>query len=197
MPVDITLSARKRKFRIPCPYANCRRRFKSQRGATYHKRTKHQSWEPLALDAISESDQSVPLLHDEPSDFASSELPDSDSDSSVSLASSEATHARGYDSGDLAMGEDSKQDEGGSDPPQLDDNNWAIFEDDQDGGSSPDRPHLGSDLPDPGLDTLGGDDLTNPWTEDFDTGDEEAEMQTCPSTYHRRREYHSHLTGEY
>lgn len=186
MPV-ITQSARKRKFRIQCPYANCNRRFKSRHGATYHKRTKHKPWEPLApLDSLSDSDQSISLLHDEHSssdDSDDSDLPNSDP---FRLAIFDAS-------------EDGKQDEGGSVPPQLDVNDHAMFENNgQGGGSSPDRPHLGSDLPDPGLDTLGGNDnLTNSWTEDLDINDDEPEIQSRPSTYSRYREYHPYLTGEY
>jgi hypothetical protein len=192
MPVDTTRSVHNRDFRFPCPYANCGRWFKSRKGATYHGRAKHKPSEPLALDSIPESDQSIPLLHDEHSDNASSDLPNSDP-FSVSFS-----NANGYNSGDQALGEDGEQDKGGSVPPQLDDHNWAVFEDnDQDRGSSPDRPHLNSDFPDPRLDTLGGDNLTNPWTEDLDPSDEEPETQSHPGTYHRYREYHPYLTGEY
>lgn len=52
-----------RNIRFPCPYAGCRRQFKSQHGLTYHKRTRHRPSEPLE-DTISELDKSIFILPD-------------------------------------------------------------------------------------------------------------------------------------
>jgi len=62
---------------FPCPYAKCRRWFKSRHGLTYHKRAVHSPSEPLVLAETTselEWDQSISLLRDQGSDNSESDL---------------------------------------------------------------------------------------------------------------------------
>ena len=144
------------EFHLLCPYAGCRRWFRSRNGLTYHKRVMHASSE-LMLDPIPESDQSIPILY---SDNVDTDLPNSDPFSDAN------TDIPNNFNNPWAVDENNNRDNGGSDPPYVDQfpdaepdrvygDNWAVDEDNNWDQNGSDPSHV--DLLDAEPDGLYGD----------------------------------------